>query len=904
MAFFTIAADLITKLVVSLASRTLGETMKDAKNRRRMERLVADSVDRIVEQAEGYLTGEKVSDHRKKILIMAICAKLQPLAEDPQAFFASDLDGPRIYKACHPDGIHPQEIQEEQLSQFYSVLFPQIAHFLAGSRLALAEWQAEGLREEFKRLRQIAEEIRRMNEKIADLPNAVANASHKNSGREQGTLFRELAQVILNNLLLKLDLSPLRPERALHGSLGDHFVVPAFRERRKASKPINDSTTITERLTAPGSRTIVHGGPGVGKTTWALWLQSRLLQADPIRLALVFRLRQHPDFEHQSLLDLLRTVAGPHIREGLTDQVLRQWLSKGQILVVLDGFDEISEERRDAVEKWATEFSIVAKVSAVIVTSRPLQSRHLEHLKRPWRQWDLLPFDENRIIEFIERWHRYLPEGELSIKERAIDARELAKSFLVDPSLRSLSDTPLMLGTLLFVHHRDQRLPSGRVDLYERYISAMLGLRDAGLGIMARSTKLTDKEKRLVLSHIAIYFQTSEISETNDHVMRTLVSEALERYHLDESIDRLLAALSERSGLVVGPGAWSFSHKTVAEFLVAETICDGIYRLENGRRLDRMELWTNRYNDSWTTVLFFWAGKTSPRELEEFLRQLLDDRETGVPLGLGLLDDQGHRLELVSRREIALCLLSYRAPQQVGAGRAVCLLPALPVSEFAEISARVFKLTGLAYSVSTNAIRRFLREETLRPKDLELIHTSHHEDFRVALLWLLSAGEHLGQSVEETCAVASISRSYVAFARVYYILKGLALVGGDGAEQAIGLWRKTYPDYQNRLPLLILGSVFAEYSYRTPNLLRIGALLLQQASEVEVPHEHLVHTFNYKHFNNPHFDLLQKVSELIKAQASDLDLSEEQSRHLLEWIKDLISKRTSLAPSDGRAASK
>ena len=267
MIFFAFAAGLVSKLVVSIGSRSLGDKLKDVKTQRRMARMVEDAVDRIVEQVEEYLRAEKLSDARKEILIASLCAKLQPLADDPQRFFAGNLDGAVIFKQCHPNGELPQEIREEDLGQFYSVLFPQIAHFLAGSRIALAQWQAEGFREEFKRLSQLAEEIRAMNAKVAELPVAVVGALTDKAAQEMERLLREFAQTLLNNLLLRLDLSPLRAERSLYGALGDHFVIPAFRERREKAEQIGNEQGILNALTAPGAHRIVHGGAGVGKTS-------------------------------------------------------------------------------------------------------------------------------------------------------------------------------------------------------------------------------------------------------------------------------------------------------------------------------------------------------------------------------------------------------------------------------------------------------------------------------------------------------------------------------------------------------------------------------------------------------------------------------------------------------------
>lgn len=60
----------------------------------------------------------------------------------------------------------------------------------------------------------------------------------------------------------------------------------------------------------------------------------------------------------------------------------------------------------------------------------------------------------------------------------------------------------------------------------------MLGLRDSGLGIEARATRLTDKEKRGVLAHIALHFHLTGVNEVNDETMSRLVAEALTRFRL------------------------------------------------------------------------------------------------------------------------------------------------------------------------------------------------------------------------------------------------------------------------------------------------------------------------------------------------------------------------------------
>ena len=902
--FFSLAADTIGRVVVSLGARSLGETLKDVKTERRMGRLVQDAVDRIVEQMDSYLRAEKLNDQHKEMIVRALCAKLQPLADDPQRFFVSDLDGVRIFEQCHPNGELPEEIREEGLGQFYSVLFPQVAHFLAGTRVALAQWQAEGFREEFKRLTHLAEQLRTMNAKVAEIPGAVMSAMTGQTGQAAETLLREFAQTVLNKVLLRLDLSPLRAERALQGSLGDHFVVPAIRERRNDKpQPLGEEDAFLNVLLAPGARGVLHGGPGIGKTTLSTWLQSRLLQANPVKLAVVLRLREVANIEQRSLLDLLHERAGVHLRDALTDEVLRTWYAHGRLAVILDGFDEVPEERRDAVERWVKDLDAVAKDTSLIITSRPLESGHLLDLPEHWRQWDVLPFDRRRIVEFIDRWHRYLPEGELSTSEREVDANKLADTFLADPSLASLAVTPLMLGTLLFVHHRDKQLPSGRVDLYERYIAAMLGLRDSGLGIEARATRLTDKEKRRVLAHVALHFHMFGVNEVNDETMTRLIKESLDKFKLDEEVTRLLPALRERTGLVQGPGAWSFTHKTIAEFLVAELICEGTTHLPDNRRLDRKELWNNRHKDAWTAVLFFWAGKTSPRELEEFVSELVDKNNTIESLlAFSLLHDQGDRLDHDVRRALALRLLKCRLPSSKSTSVAASS-PMVPTFAYVEVDAATVELRGLSKrNTVVDVLTNWLSSGLLATKDMPFGKSNSRVAMTVAVLGAMATrGTRVTLDVRHNLEHLDPQ----TFALLSFAAISAATDTATSLQGAIVEWLSSFPTNRRLVPLLLAGMIVetadTEMSHTLVVREHFWEVLWEWRNE-PVADDWLQASDDYLGWGSRHIDLLLSLRRLMETGGYDaLGLNASQHKDLLAWCDRLLAERTALKTSNTEA---
>lgn len=901
--FLAFAGDKITGVVSSLANKILGDKVKDFLLQRKMKRLVEDAVDRIVSQTDEYLRSENADDHGKEILITCLCDKLQPLADEPQKFFAGDLDGRKIFDKCHPKGELPEAIRHEGLEQFYTVLFPQIAHFLAGSRFALVEWQAEGYREGFRRLSQIADEISGMSAKVTALPGAVVATMETTAKQKADTLLRELAQTVLTNLLLRLDLSPLRAERSLHGSLSEHFVIPQFRERKEKAQPLGEKAQVLKALCAPGARRIVHGGAGAGKTTCALWLQSQMLQATDHRLAVLIRLRQETNIETRSLLDIVKHQAGVHLADSLTYELLRGWHEAGKLVLILDGFDEVPESQRDAVEKWIKDLGIVAKQSSLIVTSRSLQSGHLEELPKVWQQWDLLPFDEARIIDFIQRWHRHLPDGELSQAERQVDVKALARTFLKDPSLNALADTPLMLGTLLFVHHRDKKLPSGRVDLYERYIAAMLGLRDSGLGIQARATKLTDKEKRRVLAHIALHFLWNSVNEVNDDTMRMLVTEVLVKFRTEETADCLLPALCERTGLIQGPGAWSFMHKTIGEFLVAELVCEGSTFLPNGTRLDRQELLVHRHEDPWTVVLFFWAGKTTPREFEEFIEELVEEEgDAGLLLAIALLGDQGERLGHDIQHRLAMRVLERKASFQNPNETASSTTGVVPSCYYTKVGTDLFELRGLAQTHTVAVFMKFFIDVVLTPDVIKEAGPCCQDFLTVSLLWSLS-DRTTKLNEEVNVALDHIERHQRALF-IFCAAVSVPLWRRDNYSK-IDEWLLLYPECSAWLPLLLIGAWgerLRPSARKHPDWSEadnfIGPLLWNHHAHA-VDDEWLVHSLSWKGgFDQNYGDILQKFrNAMLPGPAADWGLNNEQHQELVRWLNALLLHREHLRNS-------
>lgn len=279
--------------------------------------------------------------------------------------------------------------------------------------------------------------------------------------------------------------------------------------------------------------------------------------------------------------------------------------------------------------------------ASLLVTTRPLSSFHLQNIPE---KLALQPFDKARIIEYASKWYGSAPL--LTEEQREINPTPLVEGWLRDSTLYHLISVPLMLATVLMVHHMDGTLPHGRSKLYERYINGMLGIWDGRWGVPA-SVKIEPDRLRQLLMSLAIQMHLEEVEEISDEKISRLLNSILQDLSCDDSVDSVLNHIRERSGLLVGPGSWSFVHKSVGEFLVACAVHDGSYSDKDQERIDRLMLFRKRHDDRWNSVLFFWAGYTTGGELRNFIDDLISAGDADdLSLAAGLILDQKDSVRL------------------------------------------------------------------------------------------------------------------------------------------------------------------------------------------------------------------------------------------------------------------
>ncbi|MCI5160802.1 MAG: NACHT domain-containing protein, partial [Candidatus Electrothrix sp. AX5] len=467
------ALGVVASLVASALSSSPGFTALSYLKRKKIENRVENATAEVVEPLLPFLANEGLSNFQQELLFRTCTKELDHFTIDSSSLFSGSLDGQKIFDKLYTDKELPRTITDEDLESIYTLLCPRVATLLCRLPAAVKDWEANAWTENFSRLDEVAAELRQLfvrldadGQRVAEVTSGVL-----------ATARRSLAQ----RVSMKLDLTGLRSDKPLSGKFSDFFVHPELERiqdnQQETKDTIGSEQEAAQRFIQRGTRAVILGAPGSGKSTWTRWLQKELLDNSSWPgLALRMELRSLSAASLPSVHELIRQQLTIHIKEELTPERIREWIEAGQLVLLLDGFDEIAPACRKTVREWIADMAGILQSCPVLITSRPLTTNHLTKLSKKWFSWEIKPFDKKRIIDYIQRWYAHTEL--LADSSEKPEPEQLAAQLDKDPTIGPLTSNPLLLSTLLMVHHLDGSLPSGRAELYKRYVDGMLGIWD------------------------------------------------------------------------------------------------------------------------------------------------------------------------------------------------------------------------------------------------------------------------------------------------------------------------------------------------------------------------------------------------------------------------------------------
>lgn len=347
-----------------------------------------------------------------------------------------------------------------------------------------------------------------------------------------------------------------------------------------------------------GFRLIITGRAGFGKTTAIQWIAYR---AALRKLSIYTEGNKQllPLFVH--LRDTAVSRRPPADRDLLYAKQTRieadldpDWLSKCRSdftpLVLLDGWDEISQLGTEGATAWVESLATRFPEAHIIITSRPEGMPAPDLLKK-------LRFEELRIqplrppdaVALVRRWFKGIArqlEGAEDLTRSEIDRAEQALLHdLESPTISDMADTPLLTAMLCCLYVTPTyRAPERKTWMYTQVVSALLHGREWQRGITSTCwAKLEEGQKETVLGAIAqamarVRSQSIAITAADspdELTIEGIVGEVLPIVgRAKENTTEWTKAILDRSILLqrVSRNKAEFVHQSIQDYLAARAI--------------------------------------------------------------------------------------------------------------------------------------------------------------------------------------------------------------------------------------------------------------------------------------------------------------------------------------------
>lgn len=323
-----------------------------------------------------------------------------------------------------------------------------------------------------------------------------------------------------------------------------------------------------------------------------------------------------------------------------------------QILIVLDGFDEVADvsTRNRLVEEIfdsAKRLGAISSKLQVIVTSRPAafaNSPGFPH--EQWQHLHLLSLPRQAIEVYANKW---LDARNADIFEKK-SVLNLLRDKLEQDHVRDLARNPMQLAILLnLISVQGESLPDERTSLYGKYIEIFFNRESEKSLIVRDNRKLVINVHRFIAWNLQLEVENNGPGNIAEPRLKSMIHNYLQEIGGNATLlDNLFVGMKERVGALVSriQGTYEFEVQPLREYFAACHLYDTAP--DTGRAGTVPEIFsTIASNFFWLNVTRFFAGCYSTGELSSLIHGLEDlsrrDRFALIShprkLGVALLSD-------------------------------------------------------------------------------------------------------------------------------------------------------------------------------------------------------------------------------------------------------------------------
>ncbi len=421
--------------------------------------------------------------------------------------------------------------------------------------------------------------------------------------------------------------------------------------------------TLNEVLSL-GTRLVITGGPGCGKTTvlqHIAWTLATALLTDQPELAQkklgISEPLPLPIYVPLTLYNVhLRNLPKDASAEKKTlAYYISQYLVQNQskiktinpdffysllreekaVILLLDGLDEVpSEIERKHVRSAIETLAPAGKDKLrLVVTSRTTAYNGQSVLAYRFQHISVLPLEEKQINQLIECAYNCIYQKSPALAKsrtddltKGITLLEQDRQNRLGKDIERLVDSPLMVRLLLIVHSQG-KLPDQRADLYQKAVDVLLApdyaLENEVNEELARQGAGSLAMNRDILQHLAFHMHQRGAKQGRTIDKETVIEILKKEPGFTTYIPEIISLSHERGALLEERGGnYSFMHLSFQEFLAACDLAEALRDLETIARFFEV----GPIEESWwrETILLLvgYLDTNAATQAGKFLRRL------------------------------------------------------------------------------------------------------------------------------------------------------------------------------------------------------------------------------------------------------------------------------------------
>ncbi len=281
-------------------------------------------------------------------------------------------------------------------------------------------------------------------------------------------------------------------------------------------------------------------------------------------------------------------------------------LTKGDIILFIDGFDEISNsDGQEDTIKLLQDFTTKYPKVKVVATSRNTEFIRKREQIADIRKMELLPLNYHQIQSFVGKWFS---------KDEAKKTR-LLNSLRDTDIMNKLPKTPLVLTLLaILFDENESEVPSNLTELYSMFTELFLGRWDAERKI---ETSYKYELKDRLLRSLAKKLHVDHFEEITPIEINSFVQKQFDERGYTLDVGSFLEEIETRSQLLIrNPrGNYQFKHLSFQEYFFSRELSE--------THAPQDFVWEKFLDLWWQEVIFFYCGRM--KECPDILKKIIKE---------------------------------------------------------------------------------------------------------------------------------------------------------------------------------------------------------------------------------------------------------------------------------------